>query len=45
VLTGQVPRDAVASIHPHLAEESLELMERSMSAEVVDDADVDFADD
>jgi nicotinamidase-related amidase len=37
-----VPRDAVASIHPHLAEASLELMQRNMRAEIVDAADVDF---
>jgi nicotinamidase-related amidase len=36
------PRDAVASIHPHLAEASLELMERNMRAEIVDAADVGF---
>jgi nicotinamidase-related amidase len=29
-----VPRDAVASIHPHLAEAALELMERNMRAEI-----------
>jgi nicotinamidase-related amidase len=37
-----VPRDAVASIHPHLADAALELMQRNMSAEIVDAADVDF---
>ena len=30
-----IPRDAVAHIHEHLAEASLELMERNMAAEVV----------
>jgi nicotinamidase-related amidase len=29
-----VPRDAVASIHPHLADAALELMERNMRAEI-----------
>jgi nicotinamidase-related amidase len=37
-----VPRDAVASIHPSLAEAALELMERNMDAEVCDAAEVDF---
>jgi nicotinamidase-related amidase len=37
-----VPRDAVASIHPHLAEAALELMERNMGAEVCDAAKVEF---
>ena len=37
-----VPRDAVAHIHEHLAEASLELMERNMDAEVVAAADVRF---
>ena len=37
-----VPRDAVAHIHEHLAEASLELMERNMEAEVVAAADVRF---
>jgi nicotinamidase-related amidase len=39
-----VPRDAVASIHPHLAEAALELMERNMGAEVCDAAKVEFGD-
>jgi nicotinamidase-related amidase len=39
-----VPRDAVASIHPHLAEAALELMERNMGADVCDAADVEFGD-
>ncbi|MEU6242302.1 isochorismatase family cysteine hydrolase [Streptomyces sp. NPDC047024] len=30
-----VPRDAVASIHPHLEEAALEMMERNMGAHVV----------
>jgi len=29
-----VPRDAVAHIHPHLAEAAIEMMERNMRAEV-----------
>jgi nicotinamidase-related amidase len=37
-----VPRDAVASIHPHLAEAALELMERNMSAEICPASEVDF---
>ena len=37
-----IPRDAVAHIHEHLAEASLELMERNMEAEVVAAADVRF---
>jgi nicotinamidase-related amidase len=37
-----IPRDAVAHIHEHLAEASLELMERNMAAEVVAAADVRF---
>jgi nicotinamidase-related amidase len=37
-----IPRDAVAHIHEHLAEASLELMERNMEAEVVAASDVRF---
>ena len=37
-----VPRDAVAHIHPHLADASLELMELNMSADVCAAADVTF---
>jgi len=37
-----VPRDAVASIHPHLADAALELMERNMSAEICTASEVDF---
>jgi nicotinamidase-related amidase len=37
-----VPRDAVASIHPHLAEAALELMERNMSAEICPASEVSF---
>jgi nicotinamidase-related amidase len=37
-----VPRDACAHIHEHLAEASLEMMQRNMAAEVVDAADVAF---
>jgi nicotinamidase-related amidase len=39
-----VPRDAVASIHPHLAEAALELMEQNMDAEICDAAEVEFGD-
>jgi nicotinamidase-related amidase len=38
-----VPRDAVASIHQHLADAALELMERNMSAEICPASEVDFA--
>src|SRR5918998_492522 len=38
-----VPRDAVAHIHEHLAEASLELMELNMDAEVVTAADCRFS--
>ena len=37
-----VPRNAVAHIHEHLADASLELMERNMDAEVVPAIDVRF---
>jgi nicotinamidase-related amidase len=37
-----VPRDAVASIHPHLADAALELMELNMSAEVCRASEVEF---
>jgi nicotinamidase-related amidase len=37
-----VPRDAVASIHPHLADAALELMERNMSAEICAASEVTF---
>lgn len=37
-----VPRDAVAHIHPHLADASLELMELNMSADVCTAAEVSF---
>ena len=37
-----IPRDAVAHIHEHLAEASLELMERNMGAEIVAASDVRF---
>jgi nicotinamidase-related amidase len=37
-----IPRDAVAHIHEHLAEASLELMERNMDAEIAAAADVRF---
>ncbi|MFJ8634838.1 cysteine hydrolase family protein [Streptomyces sp. NPDC093568] len=37
-----VPDDAVASIHPHLAEAALEMMERNMGARVVAAKAVDF---
>jgi nicotinamidase-related amidase len=34
-----VPRDAVAHIHSHLADASLELMELNMDADICDAAD------
>jgi hypothetical protein len=34
-----VPRDAVAHIHQHLADASLELMELNMDADVCDTSD------
>jgi nicotinamidase-related amidase len=34
-----IPTDAVAHIHPHLADAALEMMERNMSAEIVASAD------
>ncbi|MFJ3441652.1 cysteine hydrolase family protein [Streptomyces sp. NPDC086081] len=37
-----VPRDAVASIHPHLADAALEMMERNMGARIVTAEDLDF---
>lgn len=37
-----VPRDAVASIHPHLADAALEMMERNMGARIVTAEDVAF---
>jgi nicotinamidase-related amidase len=37
-----VPRDAVASIYPHLAEAALELMERNMRAEIRDASEVEL---
>ncbi len=37
-----VPRDAVAHIHPHLAEDELERMKLNMSAEICDAAAVSF---
>lgn len=37
-----VPRDAVASIHPHLAAAALEMMERNMGARIVVAREVDF---
>ena len=37
-----IPRDAVAHIHEHLADASLELMERNMSAEVTTADDVEL---
>ncbi|MET8453816.1 isochorismatase family cysteine hydrolase [Streptomyces sp. NPDC005209] len=38
-----VPRDAVASIHPHLEAAALEMMERNMGARIVTASEVDFA--
>ncbi|MEU2777307.1 isochorismatase family cysteine hydrolase [Streptomyces sp. NPDC007162] len=37
-----VPKDAVASIHPHLAQAALEMMERNMGARIVLAKEVDF---
>jgi nicotinamidase-related amidase len=37
-----VPRDAVAHIHPHLADAALEMMESNMSAEVVSSSDCEL---
>ncbi|MFF4041186.1 cysteine hydrolase family protein [Streptomyces sp. NPDC001816] len=37
-----VPRDAVASIHPHLERAALEMMERNMGARIVRAEQVDF---
>ncbi|MCK1822774.1 cysteine hydrolase [Streptomyces sp. XM83C] len=37
-----VPRDAVASIHPHLADAALEMMERNMGAGLVLAKELDF---
>ena len=37
-----VPRDAVASIHPHLAAAALEMMERNMGARIVRAREVGF---
>ncbi|MER6535000.1 isochorismatase family cysteine hydrolase [Streptomyces sp900105755] len=37
-----VPKDAVASIHPHLADAALEMMERNMGARIVLEKEVDF---
>ncbi|MFE5037488.1 cysteine hydrolase family protein [Streptomyces sp. NPDC056683] len=37
-----VPKDAVASIHPHLADAALEMMERNMGARIVLAKEVDF---
>ncbi|MEU2422095.1 isochorismatase family cysteine hydrolase [Streptomyces sp. NPDC007851] len=37
-----VPKDAVASIHPHLAEAALEMMERNMGARIVLAKEVGF---
>ncbi|MFE0510679.1 cysteine hydrolase family protein [Streptomyces sp. NPDC058964] len=37
-----VPRDAVASIHPHLEAAALEMMERNMGARIVTAGEVDF---
>ncbi|MFE2102719.1 cysteine hydrolase family protein [Streptomyces sp. NPDC059468] len=37
-----VPRDAVASIHPHLEAAALEMMERNMGARIVQAMEVNF---
>ncbi|MER7899553.1 isochorismatase family cysteine hydrolase [Streptomyces sp. NPDC096046] len=38
-----VPKDAVASIHPHLADAALEMMERNMGARILSAKEIDFA--
>ncbi|WP_404819042.1 cysteine hydrolase family protein [Streptomyces phaeolivaceus] len=38
-----VPRDTVASIHPHLESAALEMMERNMGARIVPAKEIDFA--
>jgi nicotinamidase-related amidase len=38
-----VPRDAVATIHPELADAALEMMSRNMGADIVTAEEVDFA--
>ncbi|MEI5528171.1 isochorismatase family cysteine hydrolase [Streptomyces brasiliscabiei] len=37
-----VPKDAVASIHPHLESAALEMMERNMDARIVTAKEIDF---
>jgi nicotinamidase-related amidase len=37
-----VPKDAVASIHPHLASAALEMMERNMGARIITAKEIDF---
>ncbi|EFL35810.1 isochorismatase [Streptomyces viridochromogenes DSM 40736] len=37
-----VPKDAVASIHPHLASAALEMMERNMGARIITAKETDF---
>ncbi|MGW6790615.1 cysteine hydrolase family protein [Streptomyces chartreusis] len=37
-----VPRDAVASIHPHLASAALEMMQRNMGARITTAKEIDF---
>ncbi|MFF8730936.1 cysteine hydrolase family protein [Streptomyces sp. NPDC015171] len=38
-----IPKDAVASIHAHLASAALEMMERNMGARIVSADEIDFA--
>lgn len=38
-----VPRDAVASIHPHLESAALEMMQRNMGARITTAKEIDFA--
>ncbi|MFC9633775.1 cysteine hydrolase family protein [Streptomyces mirabilis] len=38
-----VPKDAVASIHPHLEAAALEMMERNMGARITTAKEIDFA--
>ncbi len=38
-----MPKDAVASIHPHLESAALEMMERNMGARITTAKEIDFA--
>jgi hypothetical protein len=37
-----VPKDAVASIHPHLESAALEMMERNMGARIITAQEIGF---